>query len=111
MTESAFISRLQKTGENLYFEGQLDLFEAISRETLVNAVSLFIKWGVIEHLPIEGEGKGGGGGSSTLPGRRVLRLMPDYQNEEELEGLVTKIEEFRKSLKAYRSRRFGFNLV
>ena len=108
MTESSFISRLQKTGENLYFEGQLDLFEAISRETLVNAVTLFIKWGVIEHLPIEGEGKGGG---VELPGRRVLRLMPDYQSEEELEGLVAKIEEFRKSLKAYRSRRLVLSFI
>uniref|UniRef100_A0A7S4KX37 GPAT/DHAPAT C-terminal domain-containing protein n=2 Tax=Paramoeba aestuarina TaxID=180227 RepID=A0A7S4KX37_9EUKA len=102
MTESSFISRLQRTGEKLYFEGQLDLFEAISRETLINAVSLFIKWGIIEHLPIEGDQKGG----NVIPGRRVLRLVPDYQDEEELEALVSKIEEFRKSLKAYRSRRF-----
>jgi glycerol-3-phosphate O-acyltransferase len=104
LCESLFINYIQTIGENLYFQGQLDLFEAIAKETLLNAISLFINWKVIEHLTIEGSTHSSD--MSHIPGRRVLRLTQEYQKEQALEGLVAQIGAFRKCLRAYRSRRY-----
>jgi len=104
LCESLLINHIQSIGENLYFQGQLDLFEAIAKETLLNAVSLFINWKVIEHLNIEGSTNASD--MSHVPGRRVIRLTQEYQTEEALEQLVTQIGSYRKSLRAYKSRGF-----
>ena len=46
-TTSKLISFIQTIGESLYFEGQLDLYESISKETLRNALKYFLAKGVI----------------------------------------------------------------
>jgi Glycerol-3-phosphate acyltransferase C-terminal region len=53
LSESHFIKRVQSLGETLYFEGQMDLYESLSKDTLTNAVSLLQNWGVIEFIRID----------------------------------------------------------
>ena len=60
LCESLFLKQLQALGEKLYFGGQLDLYEAIAKETLTNSISLFINWNVAEYLRIEGSAHPGG---------------------------------------------------
>ncbi len=40
----------QSIGEALYFEGLLDLYEAVSSVTLSNALVLLENWGVLQVL-------------------------------------------------------------
>jgi hypothetical protein len=44
------VSRAQLIGEQLYFEGMLDLFEAISKEQLQHAFNLYKHWSIIESV-------------------------------------------------------------
>jgi len=102
LPEKDFITRLQSVAENLYFDGQLDLYEAIARDTLQNALTLFADWNVVEFLHIEGDG----GSQDRSRGNRIIRLNHEYQSKSKIIELIEGIGDYRKSLKAYRSRRF-----
>jgi len=104
MFEGLFIRELQSLGEKLYFGGQLDLYEAIAKETLINSISLFINWNVAEYLQIEGSAHPAD--NSHVPGRRVLRLKAEYQSVDAVKRLVKRIGMYRKSVRSYRSKRF-----
>lgn len=93
MEEEEFLQRIQRMGETLYFDGQLDLYEAIAKETLKNAIRLFDDWKIIEI------------GQNSKKGR-LLSLKQEYANENEIENLARKIARFRKRSSAYRSRRY-----
>eukprot|EP00127_Corallochytrium_limacisporum_P007035 Clim_evm43s240 gene=Clim_evmTU43s240 len=99
ITAEALISRIQAVGENMYFEGQLDLFEAVAKDTIANALNLFENWKVIEYVRVEGTVTKG------AP-QRIVRLCHDYDNEEALTELINKISVYRKTCRAFRSRRY-----
>jgi type VI protein secretion system component VasA len=80
------------------------LYEAISKETLTNALTLYDNWRIIEVLRIEGIV-----GNSSSPGHRVIRLRYEYQSEEQVKKLIVDVARFRKRTRAYRSRRYQLN--
>ena len=67
LDERTLIQFVQDIGERLYFEGMIDLFEAISQETIQNALTLFETWGMVQFLDIEGQ-------TVYTPGKRVIQL-------------------------------------
>jgi len=93
---------LQLLGESLYFEGLLDLYEAISSVTLTNALTLLENWGIVQFVYIESDSSSGQGKA----GKHIVQLTTQFRNEGALEEVVMKIGEFRKRLAAYRSRRY-----
>eukprot|EP00005_Dracoamoeba_jomungandri_P002059 CAMPEP_0174252598 /NCGR_PEP_ID=MMETSP0439-20130205/2000_1 /TAXON_ID=0 /ORGANISM="Stereomyxa ramosa, Strain Chinc5" /LENGTH=862 /DNA_ID=CAMNT_0015333157 /DNA_START=1619 /DNA_END=4204 /DNA_ORIENTATION=- len=99
MREHKLLKKTQRLGERLYFEGQIDLYEAIGKETLINAITLFKNWKVLEFIFIEGQT------AETRPGNRIVRLLHDYQSPEALIAMVKQIGWYRKRSRAYRSRR------
>jgi len=102
LDEESLIRWTQQLGETLYFEGMLDLYEAISKDTLQNGLVLLENWGVINFCSIESDGSVSTGKS----GRRIVQLAAAYREESAVEKLVLKIIRFRKRLRAYRSRRY-----
>lgn len=94
MSEEGFLKRVQTIGETLYFEGQLDLYEAVAKDTLQNAINLCKDWKVLEVITVD-----------TVP-QPLLRLTRQYQEIKALEELM-QFSKFRKRARAYRSRRLA----
>lgn len=69
LDEKTWIRFVQEVGERLYFEGLIDLYEAISHDTLNNALVLFESWKMIQFINIEGQ--------PSQPGKRVIQLTPE----------------------------------
>lgn len=103
LEDESFVRFVQSIGEALYFEGLLDLYEAISSVTLNNALVLLENWGVIQFVCIESDTGSVRGGSG---GKRIVQLTVPYRDEKLLEEIVLKLGSFRKRLAAYRSRRY-----
>ena len=103
LDEDSLIRWTQTLGETLYFEGMLDLYEAISKDTLQNGLVLLENWGVIQFVSIETDNALG---TSARSNRRIVQLTAAYREEAAVEKLVLKIMRFRKRLRAYRSRRY-----
>eukprot|EP01100_Stratorugosa_tubuloviscum_P012021 TRINITY_DN5525_c0_g1_i1.p1 TRINITY_DN5525_c0_g1~~TRINITY_DN5525_c0_g1_i1.p1 ORF type:complete len:185 (-),score=62.13 TRINITY_DN5525_c0_g1_i1:20-574(-) len=98
ITENSFINLVQNTGESLYFEGQMDLYEAISKDKLDNALILFENWKIIEFPQINGI-------NQQIP-EKFIRLTSEYQDNKKIEQLNLQIAKYRKASIAYKSRRF-----
>eukprot|EP01102_Stenamoeba_stenopodia_P020717 TRINITY_DN8189_c0_g1_i1.p1 TRINITY_DN8189_c0_g1~~TRINITY_DN8189_c0_g1_i1.p1 ORF type:complete len:750 (-),score=120.10 TRINITY_DN8189_c0_g1_i1:85-2334(-) len=107
MRENVLLSKLQAIGETLYFEGQLDLYEAISKETLQNALTLYETWGIIEFINVEGQIMNFAEGAPSTG--RIVRLRHLYQSADSIEKIVFKIGKYRKRSEAYRSRRYALS--
>jgi 1-acyl-sn-glycerol-3-phosphate acyltransferase len=93
-TEKSLVAFSQKLGEVLFFEGQLDLYEAISKETITNAMTLFARWSVVESVTIEGTAV------------RGLRLTPSFSSRPSLDRLIYRIGSYKKRSRSYASRRY-----
>jgi 1-acyl-sn-glycerol-3-phosphate acyltransferase len=93
LTLNQLIERAQSIGEQLFFQCVIDLFEAISKEQLQNAFQLYKHWSV---FTIE----------STAAVRNVVRLTSEYESEQQCMTLVNRVSAYKKSARAYRSRRF-----
>jgi 1-acyl-sn-glycerol-3-phosphate acyltransferase len=102
LDEESLIRWTQTLGETLYFEGMLDLYEAISKDTLQNGLVLLENWGVIQFVSIESDGAS----AAARPSRRIVQLTAAYREEAAVETLVLKIMRYRKRLRAFRSRRY-----
>lgn len=53
MEEKTFMDKVQSLGFTLYYEGDLGYYEGISKETLNNAMTLYLSLGVIEKQIID----------------------------------------------------------
>jgi 1-acyl-sn-glycerol-3-phosphate acyltransferase len=93
LTLDQLVERAQKIGEQLFFQCVIDLFEAVSKETLQNAFQLFKHWSV---FTLE----------STPAVRNLVKLTTEFDCEAHVMTLVQRVAEFKKSARAYRSRRF-----
>jgi len=81
ITERILVDRIQWCAEKLHFDQVLIYFESCSKDTLANAVSQFIQWGVLEKV----------GGISEV------KLTEKYKTGKALEELARKINKFRKT--------------
>ncbi|KNC54550.1 uncharacterized protein AMSG_10399 [Thecamonas trahens ATCC 50062] len=72
------INYTQKLGERLYFEGQIDLYEAVSKETVGNAIKLFMEKGVVEAVHVQNQ-------FTTAP---IVRLTKDYHSMAAIDSLI-----------------------
>ena len=75
VNESILLRDVQDIGETLYFDGQLDLYEAIAKDTLLNSWTLLESWGVIEFIKISGGNSSSSPGTHTLHNTAVLRVL------------------------------------
>ena len=96
----AFVQQIQVIGERLFFEGHIDLYEAISSSILQNALKLFLNWGVLQAVEVVGSEEAG------PQYQLLLRLSESYDSESAVNNLSEKILRFRKNCSAYRSRRY-----
>lgn len=90
--EGEFIKYIQKLGQTLYYQGELNFFESISKETTKLALSRFEERNVISKHIINEKGV------------CVYKLSGNYiENEEKLDKLVEKMGSFRRKgrYKAY----------
>lgn len=77
-----------------------DLYEAISRFALENAIQLLAKWRIIKLVRVEG----------AQNSKRAVQLSPEYQDHAKIEELVREISKYRKRSRVCRG--FGsLNLV
>jgi len=97
--EAKLLAWQQAIGERLYFESQLDMYEAVSKETLQNAISLYESWNVVRFVDVETA-------APAAVGKRIVELREAYRTEESLQELTLRIGRLRKCARAYRSRRF-----
>jgi len=88
VTEDAMVAHAQLLGEKLYFDGQLDNYEAISKETVKNAFLVFVDMKVITRVRITGDKS------------KSLQLSQDWRSEEELKAFIAKIHSYRSQLGA-----------
>lgn len=86
MGEAALVSLTQSVGELMYFDGQLDHFEAIGKETLVNALSVFVDRGIIERIRVSTDEK------SSVASLKLTR----NSHAEDVNDLIRGIDLFRK---------------
>lgn len=63
-----------------------DLYEAISKFALENAIQLLQKWRVVKVLRVEG----------AKSSKRAVQLSPEYQNSDKIVELVAEISRYRK---------------
>lgn len=83
--EGEFIKFIQKLGQTLYYQGELNFFESISKETTKLALSRFEERNVISKHTINEKGT------------CVYKLSGNYvENEEKLDRLVEKMGSFRR---------------
>lgn len=107
--EDKLLARIQTIGERLFFEGQMDLFEAISKETLANALERFsgddphFRIKAIQFIHVEG------GQSENIKGKRVIKLASDM-DEAALDQFCAGLMLYRKSVRAYRSKRYRIHM-
>lgn len=107
--EDKLLTRIQTIGERLYFEGQMDLYEAISKETLANALERFsgsdpyFKVKAIQFIHVEG------GMTENVKGKRVIKLAADM-DEAALDQFCAGLMLYRKSVRAYRSQRYRIHM-
>ncbi|KNC49199.1 glycerol-3-phosphate acyltransferase [Thecamonas trahens ATCC 50062] len=86
---SAFVAHVQKNvGEAVFFGGQLDLYEAISRDTLINAAKLYARWGVVR----------------IADGH--ISLADEFASDGEVSRFARRIAAFKKRSRSYSSRRY-----
>eukprot|EP01116_Phalansterium_solitarium_P014691 TRINITY_DN32477_c0_g1_i1.p1 TRINITY_DN32477_c0_g1~~TRINITY_DN32477_c0_g1_i1.p1 ORF type:complete len:702 (-),score=291.97 TRINITY_DN32477_c0_g1_i1:120-2225(-) len=82
--EKVFLNRVQSIGFTSYYEGELNYYEAISKETLGNALDLFLGMSVVERRVI------------NTKNVSVIMLHPSYHNEATLIALIDRIGRFRR---------------
>lgn len=134
--EATLVAAWQEAGEQLYFDGYLDLYEAVAKETLSNALTLLASWRVVEFICIEdsrsddsiGMDAAAAAAAATAPqpdlggsssdvtvvsaptgcadGQRIVRLAQEFRKEASIAELAHQIGRLRKRLRAQRSRRF-----
>lgn len=75
-------------GEAVFFSGQLDLYEACSRDTLLNALRLYSRWGLV-----------------FIEDGNVC-LTPTFSTYQSVQTLVRRVASFKKRSRAYSSRRY-----
>mmetsp|Transcript_90521 Transcript_90521/g.135663 ORF Transcript_90521/g.135663 Transcript_90521/m.135663 type:complete len:109 (-) Transcript_90521:10-336(-) len=75
------------------------MYEAVSKETLQNAISLYESWNVVRFVDVETA-------APAAVGKRIVELREAYRTEESLQELTLRIGRLRKCARAYRSRRF-----
>jgi hypothetical protein len=69
-----------------------DLYEAISRFALENAVVLLAKWRIIKIVRVEG----------AQNSKRAVQLSPEYQDHAKIEELVREISMYRKRSRVWK---------
>ena len=83
-TEGSLISHTQVLGEKLYFDGQLDNYEAIAKDTVTNAFMVFVNSKILRRVKVTGDSK-----------NKALELDDEYKSEENLTLLVAKLQSYR----------------
>ena len=79
----ALVAHAQLLGEKLYFDSQLDNYEAIAKETVKNAFAVFGEMGLLTRVKVEGQPK------------KAFQLVHAYRSEEKLKALVERIHGYR----------------
>lgn len=86
VTEDAMVAHAQVLGEKLYFDSQLDHYEAIAKETMTNAFFVYGEMGIIERVKVEGQQK------------KAVQLSEEYRDEAKLQALVQRIQSYSFSV-------------
>jgi len=96
MEEEGLLKDSVETAEALYYAGHLDFFEAMSSETIKNALLFFEKSNAISFNVVTQPVKRFN--AFRTPGLRLCRLHPEWQNapKEDFEKLVQQIARFCK---------------
>lgn len=81
--EAHLVAHAQVLGEKLYFDSQLDHYEAVAKETVGNAFIVFGEMGIIRRIKVHGQPK------------RSLQLTEKHRSEGKLLALVQRIHGYR----------------
>eukprot|EP01114_Cavostelium_apophysatum_P020927 TRINITY_DN7157_c0_g1_i1.p1 TRINITY_DN7157_c0_g1~~TRINITY_DN7157_c0_g1_i1.p1 ORF type:complete len:731 (+),score=200.79 TRINITY_DN7157_c0_g1_i1:88-2280(+) len=83
--ERVYIQKVQSLGFTLYHQGELSFYESISKETLSNALRLFLQIGVIDKQMI------------NETGASIIKLNRNYQDgDQKLVTLIERIGRMRR---------------
>nr|XP_042908342.1 glycerol-3-phosphate acyltransferase 1, mitochondrial [Parasteatoda tepidariorum] len=80
--ESVFIQEMQLTAQEKLYKGLLGYEESFSAITFKNSLKLFESWHVVE--------------SYEQDGIKIVYLNENYNNKEQIDFIISKVEEFRK---------------
>jgi len=88
-TESTYLKRLQKFAASLYFQGDLDHYEAISQENIRQACSRLSAMGVLTRQVVDS------GSTMRSSSDITLALAPAYEDGKQLKKLLETIGQYR----------------
>jgi hypothetical protein len=82
--EKTFMERVQSLGFTLYYQGELNYYESVSKETLANALLLFTDMQIVQKQAVDSKGLS------------VLKLNSKYQEDGPLVSLIETIGSYRR---------------
>ncbi|KAL9644790.1 hypothetical protein ABK040_012444 [Willaertia magna] len=91
--KSVLLERSQWFIEKLYFEQKVHFYEACSLETIKNACTVFIKWGILQSTLQKVQENGKTGVEQT---EEFITLLPPYTEIDQLFSFVGEIQQYRK---------------
>jgi hypothetical protein len=104
--EKKLLEMISNRAEDLYYQGVVDFYEAVSVDSIKYALQWFLSEGVIVPKKVH---TGSGNSKWSRPGNRLLQLQDQFgrkntkspsskQEESTTEGLLAKINNYRKSI-------------